>query len=171
MARGYTAGRYLEIAHQLRERIPGVQLGADIIVGFPGETEEEFEATYRLMEEVRFSQAFLFRYSPRPGTPAFGRLEDDVPEVEKRRRLARLLELQTGLQEARHTALIGSRQEVLVEGRSRRNDQVLFGRNLAFDRIVFPGDPAWTDTLVEVDVREATALTLTGERAPTAEPV
>lgn len=164
MARGYTADRYREIARELKARIPGVQIGADIIIGFPGETDADFEGTVQLVEEVRFSQAFLFRYSPRPGTPAFGRLEDDIPEDVKRARFARLQALQTAIQEERHRGLIGSRHEVLVEGRSRRNPRMLFGRNLAFDRIVFEGEPSWTDTFVDVDITESTALTLSGRR-------
>lgn len=162
MARGYTAERYLEIVTQLRARVPGVALGGDIIVGFPGETDEDFAATVALMEQVRFSQAFLFRYSPRPGTPAFGSLEDDVPEAVKRERLATLMGLQTAHQEERHAALLGSTHEVLVEGRSRRDARRLIGRNLAFDRIVFEGDPALVDQFAQVEITESTALTLAG---------
>jgi tRNA-2-methylthio-N6-dimethylallyladenosine synthase len=162
MARGYTAARYREIVASLRRRIPGVQLGADIIVGFPGETDADFEATYELMQDVRFSQAFLFRYSPRPDTPAYLHLADDVPDDVKRARLARLQALQSGLSEARHAGLLGTRHEVLVEGRSRRDPRTLFGRNLAFDRIVFVGDPELKDQLVEVEITSTTSLTLTG---------
>lgn len=163
MARGYTADRYREIVGQLRAAIPGVALGADIIVGFCGETDADFEATYQLMEDVRFSQAFLFRYSPRPGTPAFSHLADDVPEQVKRERLARLMKLQQRQSLERHLALVGSVHEVLVEGRSLRDPELLFGRNLAFDRVVFRGDAALTDRYAQVAIRDATALTLRGE--------
>jgi tRNA-2-methylthio-N6-dimethylallyladenosine synthase len=162
MARGYTAERYREIVSQLREAIPGVALGADIIVGFCGETDDDFEATYQLMEDVRFSQAFIFRYSPRPDTPAFSHLIDDVPDELKRERLARLMDLQRQIQLERHQDMIGSVHEVLVESRSLRDESLLFGRNLAFDRIVFEAAEALTDSLVKVEITGATALTLSG---------
>jgi len=168
MARGYDAARYREIVAQLRAAVPGIELGADLIVGFPGEDESDFEATCALVEDVRFSQAFVFRYSPRPGTPAFGRLPDDVPEGSKRERLAHLQALQTRLQAERHARLVGSRHEVHVEGRSRRDSRRMFGRNLAFDRIVFPGGPELTSDFVEVEIVESTPLTLTGRLVATA---
>ncbi len=162
MARGYTAERYREIVHRLRDAIPGVQLGADLIAGFCGETEADHRASLRLMQDVRFSQAFAFRYSPRPGTPAFGRLPDDVPEAVKRRRLLELQALQNELQLARHRDLVGSVHRVLVEGGSRRRPELLFGRNRAFDRIVFAGEPGLADGFLDVEITSATALTLTG---------
>jgi len=162
MARGYTADRYREIATRLRERIPGVQLGGDVIVGFCGETDEDFEATYRLMEDVRFSQTFIFRYSPRPDTPAKRHLADDVPDALKRERIARLMELQGRIQLERNEGLVGTTHEVLVEGTSRRNPRTLFGRNLAFDRIVFEGDPSLADRYAQVEITSATSLTLSG---------
>ena len=162
MARGYTAERYREIIAGLRARVPGVQVGADLISGFCGETEEDHEATLALVEEVRFSQAFVFRYSPRPGTPAFGRLADDVPEEVKHRRLLELQQLQNRCQEERHRGLVGQRYRVLVEGGSRYRPELLFGRNAAFDRIVFEGAATLVDRFVEVEVTDATALTLAG---------
>jgi len=162
MARGYTAERYRQIVEQLRARIPGIELGADLIVGFSGETDADFERTVELVRDVRFSQAYAFRYSPRPGTPAFGRLPDDVPDAVKRERLAVLNGLQDEIMRARHAALVGTRHEVLVEGASRRDARTLFGRNLAFDRLVFEGDPSLEGRLVAVEVTGATALTLRG---------
>lgn len=164
MARGYTADRYREIVTQLRERIPGVQLGADIIAGFCGETDADHRATAQLMQDVRFSQAYIFRYSPRPGTPAWGRLEDDVPDEVKRERLAELLALQNAIMEERHQSMIGQVHPVLVEGASRRQPHMHFGRNLAFDRLVFEADASLADSFVDVEVTAATALTLTGRR-------
>lgn len=163
MARGYTADRYRQIIEQLRAAIPGVAIGADIIVGFCGETDADFEATYQLMEDVRFSQAFLFRYSPRPDTPAFSHLVDDVPDQVKRERLARLMDLQQRQSLERLQGMVGSVHEVLVEGRSLRDPEILFGRNLAFDRVVFKGDEALTDRYARVRIESATALTLRGE--------
>ncbi|MHC4846129.1 MAG: tRNA (N6-isopentenyl adenosine(37)-C2)-methylthiotransferase MiaB [Planctomycetota bacterium] len=164
MARGYTAERYREIIDQLRARIPGVQIGADLIAGFCGETEEEHQATLQLMRDVRFSQAFMFRYSPRPGTPAYGRLPDDVPDEVKRRRLAEMNALQSEIQSARHAGMVGEVHEVLVEGASQRDESLLFGRNLAFDRLVFEGAPTDVGRLVDVRITKGTALTLHGER-------
>ncbi len=165
MARGYTAERYRELAARLRAAIPGVQLGADIICGFPGETDADHAATRALLQDLRFSQAFIFRYSPRPGTPAWGRLPDDVPEAVKHARLLELQALQRDLQLERHRGLLGEVQRVLVEGASRRDARVLFGRNLAFDRLVFAGDPSLAGRFAEVEVTHATALTLNGRLA------
>jgi tRNA-2-methylthio-N6-dimethylallyladenosine synthase len=165
MARCYTAGRYRAIVDRLRDAVPGVQIGADLITGFCGETDEDHRATRRLVEEVGFSQAFVFRYSPRPGTPAYGRLPDDVPEAVKHERLLELQALQTAVQERRHAGMVGEVHRVLVEGRSRRNPERLFGRNLAFDRLVFEGDPGLVDGFVDVRVKASSALTLRGELA------
>lgn len=165
MARGYTAERYREIVEQLRARIPGVQIGADIITGFPGEQDEDHLATHRLMEDLRFSQAFIFRYSPRPGTPAWGRLADDVPEDVKHARLLQLQALQRDHQLVRHRAMVGQVHRVLVEGASRRDARLLFGRNLAFDRLVFEGAEELTGRFLDVEITRATALTLSGRLA------
>ena len=162
MARGYSAARYRAIIEELREVVPGIQIGADLIVGFCGETEADFEQTLSLMRDVRFSQAFVFRYSPRPDTPAHMRLPDDVPDEVKRARLGAVMQLQNELQSQRHESMLGTRHEVLVEGKSPRDERRLFGRNLAFDRVVFPGDAALLDQLVQVEITEATALTLAG---------
>lgn len=172
MARGYTNERYRDIIAQLRERIPGIEIGADIIVGFSGETEDDHEATAALLRDVRFSQAYIFRYSPRPGTPAYGKLDDDVPDKVKRARLADLMAIQNQIMGERHAALVGTRHEVLVEGASRKNERRLFGRNLAFDRLVFEGDPAWEGRFAVVEVTDATPLTLSGRLvgAPTEAP-
>jgi len=168
MARGYSAERYRELVARLRAAIPGVELGADFIVGFPGETDADFEQTLQLARDVRFAQAFVFRYSPRPGTPAFGRLADDVPEAQKRERLLVLQALQNELQQQRHGELLGQVHEVLVEGGSRRDERRLFGRNLAFDRVVFEGPRSLVDTFVSVAIESATAVTLTGRWLPEA---
>jgi len=178
MARGYTAERYREIAAQLRAAIPGVQIGADLIAGFCGETDADHALSLQLLRDVRFSQAFCFRYSPRPGTPAFGRLRDDVPEAVKRRRLLELQALQNEIQLKRHRGMVGEVHRVLVEGGSQRRPELLFGRNLAFDRIVFDGGARAADLagrFADVRITSATALTLTGsivaaEPAPSSSP-
>jgi len=114
MRRGYTRRQYLDTAALLRDHVPTLALTTDVIVGYPGETEAEFEATVSLVEEVGFDGVFVFLYSPRPGTTAF-RLADDVPAEEKRRRFSVLNTLQQRAQERRNRARIGSLEEVLID--------------------------------------------------------
>ena len=96
MNRGYTLSHYIEIVNRLRERIPGIRLGTDIIVGFPKEDEEDFEQTYQVMKDVEFNHAYMFKYSPREGTSAF-KLKDDVPEQVKKDRLNKIINLQSSM--------------------------------------------------------------------------
>jgi tRNA-2-methylthio-N6-dimethylallyladenosine synthase len=117
MIRRYTRAEYVERADRLRAARPGLTLSTDIIVGFPGETEEDFAATLSLVREVGFTSLFGFKFSPRPHTPAL-RLEDDVPEAEKGERLARLFEVSEAQGRAHLASLVGTRQRVLVEGES-----------------------------------------------------
>jgi tRNA-2-methylthio-N6-dimethylallyladenosine synthase len=119
---------------RLREAVPGLSLTTDLIVGFPGETEEDFDATLSLVEEVGYDAAFTFVYSPRPGTPAArlpGRLPEDVAE----RRMARLVELVQTTAARRNAALVGAEVEVLVEGRSRHDPAALMGRTRTFKTV------------------------------------
>ena len=118
MIRRYTRAEYVARADRLRRARPGLTLSTDVIVGFPGETEEDFAATLSLVREVGFTSLFGFAYSPRPRTPAL-RLGDDVPEETKRERLARLFEVAAEVGGAHLAALVGTRQRVLVEGRSK----------------------------------------------------
>jgi tRNA-2-methylthio-N6-dimethylallyladenosine synthase len=114
MRRGYTRAAYLEKVAMLRDAVPGLALTSDIIVGYPGETEEDFQATVSLVEEVGFDGLFVFAYSPRPGTAAVRRT-DDVPAEEKSRRLKILNDSQQHRQRERHRALVGTLQEVLID--------------------------------------------------------
>jgi tRNA-2-methylthio-N6-dimethylallyladenosine synthase len=114
MGRQYGAAAYRDLVSRLRDAVPGISLTTDVIVGFCGETESQFEATLALLREVRFDQVFAAAYSPRPGTPAM-RLADDVPRTEKRRRLNVLLDVQEGIGRERNEAWLGRRTEVLVE--------------------------------------------------------
>jgi len=124
MRRGYTAESYLEKLALLRRHVPEVSVTTDVIIGFPGEMEEDFEATVRMMEQARFDSAFIFNYSPRPFAAA-SRWEDDVPQEVKDRRLQRLLKLQEGISQEKERAWVGRTAEVLVEepgmGRIRTN--------------------------------------------------
>ena len=119
MKRGYTVDEYREMMGRINEIVPGCAVSSDFIVGFCGETEQEFEASVRLVEECRFKNSFIFKYSPRSGTKADDRFEDDVPEAQKRERNARLLEVQTAICEEDNAEFIGRSVEVLVEGPSK----------------------------------------------------
>jgi tRNA-2-methylthio-N6-dimethylallyladenosine synthase len=119
MKRQYTRAEYLDLAARLRERIPGLALSTDVIVGFPGETAADFEDTLSLLSEIRFALVYSFTYSPRPLTAA-ARWEHDVPPREASRRLAVLMELQQGIQREEHRRLEGRVMEVLVEGLDRQ---------------------------------------------------
>ena len=160
MRRDYTVGAYESLVARMRTRIPGIALSTDVIVGFPGETDEDFAATEALMQRVRYDAAFLFKYSPREGTRAY-KWDDSVPEAEKAARLARLIALQeTGAGEI-NRGLVGSDVEVLVEGPARRQEGWMSGRTPQWKGVVFPG-PAAPGDVVTVRVEAATSHTLTG---------
>jgi tRNA-2-methylthio-N6-dimethylallyladenosine synthase len=164
MNRSYSRSQYLDLVGRIREGIPGVSLTTDVIVGFPGESEAMFEETVSLMEEVRFDSAFMFRYSVREGTAAAG-LEDDVPEDIKISRLKHVISLQQRTTQAINGELVGETLEVLVEGRSEKNEDLLFGRTRTAKAVVFPGRPELTGNLVDVPIRSASAWTLHGDGA------
>jgi tRNA-2-methylthio-N6-dimethylallyladenosine synthase len=124
MIRRYTRAEYVERVERLRSARRGLTVSTDIIVGFPGETEEDFSATLSLVREIGFTSLFGFKFSPRPHTPAL-RLVDDVPEGEKSDRLARLFELAEAQGRAHLASLVGTRQDVLIEGEDRASDGYL----------------------------------------------
>jgi len=134
-------------------------LGTDIIVGFPTETEEDFMQTYHIMQKVNYSAAFIFAYSPRPGTPAM-RWKDDISEVIKQDRLQRLLTLHQQICNARHLSLLQSEQEVLIMQESAKDAIHLKGRTRYGDRVIFPGDPSLTGSLQRVIVEGYSNQTL-----------
>jgi len=164
MRRGYDSGRYREIIATARDLVPGVEIASDFIVGFPGETDKDFEATLELVRDSRFSRIFAFRYSPRPGTYAAENLEDDVPFEIKRDRLNRLFAVQTGITREQNEALVGQTTDVLVEGPSARVETRLTGRTRGWRIVTFPDDGTPAGTIVEVRIERATALSLLGER-------
>jgi tRNA-2-methylthio-N6-dimethylallyladenosine synthase len=168
MHRLYTVEKYLDMVAEARAAIPHVALASDWIVGFPGETEAEFLESLALLERVRFATSYVFKYSPRPGTPAT-RLEDDVPEAEKDRRCTTLVRAQERISLAQNKAAIGTIQEVLVEGVSKKNERKLSGRSRDNRICVFEGPPRFEGEVVPVRVLDATAHTLYGELA-TAKP-
>ncbi|WP_183598722.1 tRNA (N6-isopentenyl adenosine(37)-C2)-methylthiotransferase MiaB [Paenibacillus phyllosphaerae] len=154
MSRKYTREGFLELVRKIKQAIPNVVLTTDIIVGFPGETEEQFEETMSLVREVGFDMAYTFIYSPREGTPAAG-MEDNVPESVKKERLYRLNALFGELSRASYEKLNGQILEVLVEGESKNNANVLSGRTRANKLVHFEGPKEWIGEFVHVKVTEA----------------
>ncbi|MFN0314464.1 MAG: tRNA (N6-isopentenyl adenosine(37)-C2)-methylthiotransferase MiaB [Burkholderiales bacterium] len=161
MKRGYTALEYKSIVRRLRAVRPGISLSSDFIVGFPGETEEDFAATMKLIEDVGFDGSFSFLYSPRPGTPA-ANLPDDTPAEIKLQRLQRL---QTRVTEHAATisrGMIGTQQRILVDGHGRKDDNQLSGRTDNNRVVNFPGPARWIGEFVDVTITEALTNSLRG---------
>lgn len=164
MNRGYGAERFLEIASSIREKVPGVFLSTDIIVGFPGESSKDFEATSRVMEQARFESSFIFQYSPREGTPAARRFADDVPPEEKSRRCHELNQLQNRLTASALDSLIGTEAEVLVEDeRAPLSKLQCQGRISQGAMVVMPQDGSVrTGTFLQVRLTGRTSHVLLG---------
>lgn len=165
MNRGYTREEYLEKIAMLRELVPGITLSTDIIVGFPGETEKDFEATLRLLEEVRFTNIFSFRYSPRPLTTA-SRWPDDVPFEVKRRRLMELQSWQKKIQLEINAAFTGQIMDVLCFGRSPKTPRLYCGRNEAHQVVNFSSVVDVTNKMVKVKITSYGPYSLQGEIVP-----
>jgi tRNA-2-methylthio-N6-dimethylallyladenosine synthase len=159
MKRGYTLAEYQDVVARLRAAVPDLSLSTDIIVGFPGETAEDFERTVDFLRATRFDGAFLFKYSARPDTQACGTPET-VSEAEKSRRLARVIELQHAISAAMNDRWIGREVEALVEGPARRDPSQLYARTRQFKAVVFPADGTPAGTLRRLRVTGATAVTL-----------
>ena len=152
MKRQYTREGFLGIVDELRRAIPGVGITTDIIVGFPGETEEQFEATLDVVESVRFDGAFMFIYSPRPGTPAASLPQ--LPYDLKNARLRRLADLQNRISLEINESFVGKELEVLVEGPSPKNPALLQGFSREFKMVHFPGDPSLVGRLLRIQATE-----------------
>jgi tRNA-2-methylthio-N6-dimethylallyladenosine synthase len=189
MNRGYSAGQYVEFVDRARSFLPDVSLVSDFIVGFPTETDADFEQTVELTRRCRFKNSFVFKYSPRPGTTAIDRFTDDVPEDVKRRRNNELLAVQSVVTNAANREAVGRTVRVLVEGpsklatraaypasnvelgwerRPRRVDPAatqLVGRTSGDQIVVFDGDASLAGQLVDVEVTDARNLTLFAKRA------
>ncbi len=164
MKRGHTALEYLSKVRKVRAARPGISIASDFIVGFPGETEADFEATLALIEQVAFDQSFSFIYSPRPGTPAAD-YPDDTPREVKQQRLERLQQLvNTGAQRISRQ-MVGTVQRVLVEGPSRRDPLMLAGRTENNRVVNFAGDPSMIGGFVDLAITEALPNSLRGEPA------
>ncbi len=172
MNRGYTAGRYLDLMEKARSIVPDLAIAGDFIVGFPGETEEDFAATADLMEKVRYKNCFIFKYSPRPGTQSDAQLTDDVPAQVKQERNSRLLDLVSRIAEEDNRRFLGKTVEVLVEGPSKKPHlnqtgqedlPQLIGRTAHDYIVVFNGPAALTGQFVQVKINKTAALTLFAE--------
>jgi tRNA-2-methylthio-N6-dimethylallyladenosine synthase len=163
MRRTYDADRYLRLVDRLRDAIPDLALGTDIIVGFPGETDGDFEETLRVVEAVGYDSAFTFIYSPRRGTEA-AELEAQVPDEVKHERLEQLVDVVQRIAADRNAERIGGVEEVLVEGTSRTDEALLRGRTRRNTTVVFAGE-ARPGALVDVHVEGATSTTLRGTQA------
>ena len=161
MNRPYTRERYQQIIDDLRAVVPDMYFSTDVIVGFPGETEADFEETADLFANNRFDMAFIFKYSPRSGTPAADRGEQ-VPQSIKEERNQVLLGLLEQSSLERNQSLIGATQQVLVEGPARRGEGLLQGRTPGNRKVVFPGTNEWIGELVEVTIDRASVSSLYG---------
>ena len=163
MRRQYTRGRFLEIVTELRSSIPNLGITTDIITGFVGETEVDYRETLSLVEEVGFDSAFMFSYSPREGTPAFGETET-LTAAEKQDRLERLIQLQMGISEKRLDAMAGRVEEVLIEDSSSRDKNEWMGKTGCCKKVIFPHTPGLEKgSLVPVRILSRSGLILRGE--------
>jgi tRNA-2-methylthio-N6-dimethylallyladenosine synthase len=171
MGRHHRIDSYIAQMDRLRELRPDIGLSTDLIVGFPTETEEDFEATLRLLDRVRYDTIYAFAYSPRPGTRA-AKLPDDVPDAEKNRRLNQLLKHQLGIAAGRYASRVGKTMEVLVEGEAKAQKlaapvgaRVWTGRTSCNRVVNFPADAGrgLIGRFVSVKITGATSLSLQGE--------
>jgi tRNA-2-methylthio-N6-dimethylallyladenosine synthase len=162
MRRRYTRESYLDLVTLIRRHLPDVALSTDMIVGFPGETEADFEETLSLTRQAQFHSMFSFKYSPRPNTLADKRLPDDVPEAEKTRRIVELQSVQKGIQAGLNQALVGSTAQVLVDAASRRRETELSGRTTQNVVVNLPGPATWIGRTIGVTIERAGAHSVWG---------
>lgn len=164
MNRRYTRERYLELVDMLRSELPGVTLSTDILVGFPGETEEDVDLTLDLMERVRFSYAYMYYYNPREGTASYS-MPGRVDAKTKKARLARVIDLQLAHTDESLGSRVGARERILVEGFSRKDGKELAGRTSRDEMVVFPGPASLIGTFAEVGLSGLRGRTFRAELA------
>ena len=164
MHRGYTRERYLGIIHKLRATKPEMGISTDFIVGFPGETEADFEQTLSLARQVEFDQAYIFKYSPRRDTPA-ATMPEQVSQTVKEERNQRLLSLINEIAARRYQKLVGSRMQILVEGPSKKNAARMMGRTRCNRIVVFDGSERHRGEVMDVAIERAGSFTLYGNPA------
>lgn len=163
MKRLHTLAEYRKKIDLLRSMIPEIAITTDIIVGFPGETEDDFQATRRALEDIQFDAAFIFKYSTRPGTPA-EKFEDDVPTPEKKRRNSELLDLQDRLTESKYRSLLGTSHRVLIESENSRTPGELIGRTWTDRKVIISGDKSGLCSIWNVKFNGLVHETFLGER-------
>ncbi len=159
MGRGYTVQHYRDLVERIRSAIPEVALATDVIVGFPGETEEQFKRTFSLLADLKFDTVHIAAYSPRTGTLAAKKLKDDVPPPEKKRRLQEVEELQTKIATEINTRLLGYTVEVLVEGKKKGK---WYGRTRTDKLVFFKSDSDYIGQLVNIDINKTSPWSLQG---------
>ncbi len=164
MHRGYTRERFLGILDKLRAVKPGMGITTDIIVGFPGETEDDFAETLSLADAAQFDNAYIFKYSPRRGTPAAD-MPDQIPQEVIEERHSRLLERINAIGAERYSAFVGRRTEILVERPSKKNDRRMTGRTRCNKIVLFDGDDRHRGQLMELDITRTGSFTLYGDPA------
>ena len=162
MKRDYDSGEYCRIVEKIRGPCPAVALTTDIIVGFPGESDEDFQETVNLMRNVRYDAAFMFMYSPREGTTAERELQDDIPRDLKRERLESIVAHQEEVSLEINRSFVGRTVRVLVEGESKRDPNRFYGKSEGYKTVIFPRGSTRKNTFVDVSVDRATSHTLLG---------
>lgn len=162
MNRNYTREAYLSLIRYMRERMPDITITSDIIVGFPGETEEDFEDTLSILREVKYDMVYSFIYSKRRGTPA-AQMENQVPDEVKSGRMTRLLARQNEISLEKNLPLVGRTLRVLVEGRSKTNPERFTGRTQGNKIVLFDGDDGMTGRFADIRITRAAPFTLWGE--------
>jgi len=162
MNRGYTSQHFLDITNKLRKAMPEIAITTDIIAGFPGETEEQFQRTFELMNKIQFDYAFTFKYSPRTGTKA-AKFTNQVPEEIRLTRLQQLIELQQDITTQKYKEQIGKIKEIYVEQVSKKSAAEMAGKSRDFKITVFPGDKSLIGKFIKVRITDAVGWTLKGE--------
>ncbi len=162
MGRVYTIEHYQKLVDKLRKAVPDISLTTDLIVGFPGETEADYQKTLDAVNTIKFDSAFMFRYSVREGTAA-ARLIDDVPEPEKIRRLTELIKIQKDVSLERNRSEVGLVRSVLVDGFSRRSREFLKGKTEGNKTLLFKAPPVYIGRIEKVRITAADSWTLHGE--------
>jgi len=163
MNRQHTREEYMELVDRIYKIVPGISLSQDMITGFPTETEQDHQDTLSLMEHVRYDFGYMFAYSERPGTLAARKLEDDVPEEIKKRRLQEIVDLQQNIALERTKRFVGQTVEVLIEKSSKKSDEHWSGRNSHNTTVVFPKGTYKVGDFVNVKINDCTSATLIGE--------
>jgi len=162
MNRPYTQQSFLRTVEKLKTAVPDIAFSTDIIVGFPGETDEDFKETSKVFEIVSFDMAYIFKYSIRSGTPA-AIMPDQIPEDIKESRNQHLLDLLSKASLARNNSYLNTTQQVLVEGPAKRGDNIYVGRNPTFRKVLFPGKPSFIGKIIPIPISRSTVSAIYGQ--------